>query len=176
MLKPTIENALNKQINAELYSAYLYYSMAADFSSRSLTGCAHWMNIQALEEMGHAQKFVNFVNERGGHVALTAIGAPPVEWSSPLVAFEDSLAHEGEVTALINSLVDLSVAESDHATNNFLQWFVEEQVEEEAAAGEVVDKMKLIEGAAGGLFLLDAELGKRPAVLPPTLGLGAATA
>ena len=176
MLKQKIEDALNSQINAELYSAYLYYSMAADFASRSLTGCAHWMNIQALEEMGHVQKFVNYINERGGRVSLKAIDAPPVEWSSPRKAFEDALEHEGHVTSLINSLVDLSTAESDHATCNFLQWFVEEQVEEEATAGEIVDKMKLVEGAAGGLFLLDAELAKRPATLPPTLGLGGATA
>jgi len=144
--------------------------MAAHFASQSLTGCSHWMNIQAVEEMGHVQKFVDFVIERGGRVALAAIDAPPVEWASPLAAFEAALEHEGHVTALINSLVDLSLEESDHATSNFLQWFVEEQVEEEASAGEIVDRMKLVDGSAGGLFLLDTELGKRPAVVPPTLG------
>lgn len=157
--------------NAEMYSAYLYYSMAAHFASQSLTGCARWMNLQAVEEMGHAQKFVDFINERGGRVVLKAIEAPPVEWSSPLEAFEQSLAHEGIVTGLINALVDVAVAESDHATNNFLQWFVGEQVEEEATVGEIVDRLKMVDSALGGIFLLDAELGKRPLTLPPTLGL-----
>jgi ferritin len=173
MMNQKVQDALNEQINAEMYSAYLYYSMAANFASQSLTGCTHWMNLQALEEMGHVQRFVNFINERGGRVILKAIGAPRTEWDSPLAAFEQALEHEGHVTSLINGLVDLAIAESDHATNNFLQWFVGEQVEEEAAAGEIVDKFKLVENAEGGIFLLDAELAKRPVTLPPSFGMTA---
>jgi len=173
MLKEKMEVALNEQVNAELYSAYLYYSMAAYFESSSLTGFAHWMRSQALEEMAHAAKFVDFINERGGRVRMKAIEAPQVEWDSPAAVFKDTYDHECHVTSLINKLMDLALAESDHATVQFLQWFVAEQVEEEASADEVVQKLKLVQKTEGGLFMLDQEMGKRAYVLPPTLTGGA---
>ena len=169
MIERKIEQALNDQINAELYSAYLYYAMVAYCESVGLSGCAHWMKLQALEEVGHAEKFAAFINERGGRVRLKAIDVPPSEWESPIAVFEAVREHEAKVTSLIHKLVDLAVRESDHATNNFLQWFVGEQVEEEASAGEIVQKLKLAGSAPGGLFQVDQLLGQRPLVLPTTL-------
>ena len=161
MLKKKMLKALNDQINAEMYSSYLYLSMEAYFQSVSLKGFAAWMRAQAQEEMMHAMKFYDYVNERGGKVTLEAIAKPETTWTSPLAVFEAVLKHEEHVTSLINDLVDLAIAEKDHATNNFLQWFVSEQVEEEASAGEVVEKLKLIKDNTSGLFMVDAELGKR---------------
>ena len=169
MLKQNVQDAINDQINAELYSAYLYYSMAAYFESISLKGFAHWMRVQALEEMSHVQKFFSYINDRGGRVLLAPIEAPPTEWESPLAVFEATYAHEVQVTALINKLMDLAVAESDHASCNFLQWFVGEQVEEEASADDIVQKLKLVNKSEGGLFLLDQEMDKRTFVTPPEL-------
>jgi ferritin len=169
MLDKQIQEAINRQLNAELYSAYLYYSMAAWFESKSLGGFAHWMRVQALEEATHVQKFYGYVNERGGRVELTAIDAPPIEWDSPLVVFEQVYEHECHVTGLINDLMDKAVAASDHASVAFLQWFVSEQVEEEATADDVLQKLKLVEKTEGGLFLLDQEMDKRTFVLPPDL-------
>ncbi len=161
MLSNTMQEALNNQINAELYSSYLYLSMAAHFESEGMPGFANWMKIQAQEENAHAMKFFDFVLERGGKVRLLPIEEPPSEWDSPLAAFEAVYVHETKVTGLINDLVDKAVAEKDHATNSFLQWFVNEQVEEEASASEVVDQLRLIGDARGGLFMLNRELGAR---------------
>jgi ferritin len=161
MLNTKIQDALNSQINAELYSSYLYLSMSAYFDSQNLTGMANWMRIQAQEELTHAMKFFDFVNERDGRVVLTQVGAPKTEWTSPLDVFEDVLAHEKKVTGLINELVDLSLTEKDHAANIFLQWFVTEQVEEEANASTIVDKLKLIGDTPVALYMLDGELGQR---------------
>jgi ferritin len=169
MLDPKVEDAINNQINAELYSAYLYYSMAAYFESISLKGFSHWMRIQALEEMTHVQRFFGFVNDRGGRVRLSPVEAPPSEWDSPLAVFEAAYAHEVKVTGLVNQMMDLAVAQSDHATSNFLQWFVAEQVEEEATADDVVQKLKLVDKTEGGLFLLDQEMDKRTFVAPPEI-------
>jgi ferritin len=169
MINSKIQDAINNQINAEAYSAYLYYSMAAYCESIGLKGFAHWMRVQALEELTHTQKLNGFLNERGGRVVLLAIEAPPTEWPSPLALFEEVHKHEQHVTALINKLMDLALAESDHATVSFLNWFVDEQVEEEATADEVVQQLKLVEKTAGGLFLLDQELNKRTFVAPPFL-------
>lgn len=166
MLKKKMQKALNGQINAEMYSSYLYLSMEAYFQSLSLAGFARWMRAQVQEEMFHAMKFYGFVNERGGVVTLDAIKKPESEWKSPLAAFEHILEHEQLVTSLINDLVELSISEKDHATSIFLQWFVSEQVEEEASVGEVLDKLKLIDGDKSGLFYLDAELGKRIFTMP----------
>jgi ferritin len=170
MLNKKVEDAINDQINAELYSAYLYYSMAAYFEARALGGMAHWMRMQAIEEMGHANKFFNYVNERAGRVTLTKIDAPDVEWESPLKVFQAAYEHETVVSARINKLMDLAMSQSDHATANLLQWFVAEQVEEEATADDIVQKLKMVASTEGGMFLLDQELGKRPVVLPPELG------
>jgi ferritin len=169
MLTQKVQDAINDQLNAELYSAYLYYSMAAYFESISLKGFSHWMRVQALEELTHAQKLFSYLNDRGGRVLMKPIEAPPSEWASPLAVFEEAYAHEVKVTALINQLMDLALAESDHATCNFLQWFVGEQVEEEASADDVVQKLKLVEKTEGGLFLLDQEMDKRTFVPPPEL-------
>jgi ferritin len=154
-----MEKALNDQIQAEIYSAYLYLSMEAYFQSINLGGFASWMQVQYQEEMAHAMKFYGFINERGGRVILQAIDAPPSDWASPLAVFEATLEHEQKVTARINDLVDVAIAERDHATNIFLQWFVAEQVEEEDSANGVIEQIKLFGEA--GLFMLDRELGQR---------------
>ncbi|WP_456385435.1 ferritin [Desulfolithobacter sp.] len=166
MLKKKIQKALNEQINAEMYSAYLYLAMESYFQSISLAGFANWMRGQVQEELSHAMKLYDFVGERGGRVVLDAIGKPDSSWESPRAAFEHILRHEQLVTGLINDLVDLAEKEKDHATRIFLQWFVTEQVEEEATVGEIVDRLKLIGDDPSGLFFLDAELGKRVFQLP----------
>ena len=166
MIKKKIQQALNKQLNAELFSSYLYLSMSAYFESINLKGFANWMRVQAQEELVHAMKFYDFLLERGGKVNLSSIEGPPTEWASPLKVFEHVYQHEQKVTSLINDLVTLAISEKDYATSNFLQWFVSEQVEEEASADEVVQKLKLISDARSGLFMLDRELSQR--VFTPT--------
>ncbi len=168
MLKKKMLKALNDQINAEMYSAYLYLSMDAYFQSINLTGFANWMRVQTQEEMMHATKFYDFVNERSGRVTLEAIAKPEFTWESPLACFEAILKHEQYVTELINNLTDLSIAEKDHATNNFLQWFISEQVEEEASATDVIENLKLIKDNPSGLFMMNQELGKRVFTPPAT--------
>lgn len=158
--------AFNKQINAEMYSAYLYLSMEAYFQSINLPGFAAWMRVQTQEEMMHAMKFYDFVFERGGKVTLEAIDKPPLTWDSPLAAFKEVLKHEQHVTSLINDLVDLAIKEKDHASNIFLQWFVTEQVEEEASADAVIQRLKLAKDNASGLFMIDTELSKRVFTMP----------
>ena len=165
MLNQKIQDAFNRQINAELYSSYLYLSMSAYFESQNLAGMANWMRIQAYEELQHALKFFDFINERDGTVKLTQIEAPKLEWDSPLHVFEDALAHEQKVTGLINGLVDLSIGEKDHAANTFLQWFVTEQVEEESSAQTIAQKLKMVGDNGAAMFMLDGELGQR--TLPP---------
>ncbi len=169
MIKENMQKAINQQINAEMYSAYLYLSMSAYFESINLKGFANWMKAQAQEEMVHAMKFYDYINERGGRVLLTAIEAPPTQWDSSLAVFEYTYKHEQKVTGLINDLVNLAISEADHATTNFLQWFVAEQVEEEASADEVVQKLKLAGDRGGGLFMLDQELGQRVFTLPTAI-------
>lgn len=166
MLKKKMQKALNEQINAEMYSSYLYLSMESYFQSISLSGFARWMRSQVQEELFHGMKLYDFVNERGGVVTLEAIKKPESVWKSPLAAFEHVLEHEQLVTSLINDLVELAISEKDHATSIYLQWFVSEQVEEEATVGEVVNKLKLIKNDSSGLFYLDAELGKRIFTMP----------
>ena len=166
VLKERIQKALNEQINAELYSSYLYLAMSAYFGSINLKGFANWMRIQAQEELAHTMKFYDFIEERGGRASLTSIEGPRTEWSSPLEAFEHAYEHETHVTALINALVDVSIEESDHATNNFLQWFVAEQVEEESSADDIVQRLKLVGNDGAGLFMIDQELAARTFVMP----------
>ncbi len=161
MISDKIQDAFNKQINAETYSAYMYWSMAACFEAMNLQGFAAWMKAQAQEEMTHAAKFFEFICERGGRVQLEAIDGPPTDWDSAQAIFEETYKHEQKVTALINSLVDLAAQEKDHAASAFLQWFVTEQVEEEANASGILEKLKLVGDAPGGLFMLDRELGAR---------------
>jgi len=167
MLHPKIQDAFNKQLNAEYFSSYLYLSMAAYFESHNLKGMAQWMRLQAQEENMHAMKFFDFINERGGKVTLTRIEAPKTEWSSPLQVFEETCAHESKVTGLINDLVDLAISERDHAANAFLQWFVTEQVEEEASVQEITEKLRMVGDRGGMMFMLDRELSQRtPAAAP----------
>ena len=161
MIDGRMQEALNKHANAEFYSSYLYLSMSAYFQSINLTGFAHWMRIQAREELAHALKFYDHVIERGGRASLQLVEAPAAQWDSPLAAFEDAYLHEQKVTGLINQLVDEAVQTRDHATNNFLQWFVSEQVEEEASADAIVQKLKLVGDAPGGLLMIDHHLGER---------------
>jgi len=161
VISKKLQEALNNQINRELYSAYLYAAMAAYFESVSLRGFAHWMMEQAKEEVGHAMKLYEYLVERGGRVVLGALEAPPAEWKSPVDVFETTYEHEQKVTQMINDLVKLAREGNDYATEVFLQWFVSEQVEEEASVIEVLEKLKLVEDAPGGLFMLDRELGQR---------------
>ena len=167
MLKKKMLKGMNDQINAEMFSSYLYLSMENYFQSISLGGFAAWMRAQAQEEMMHAMKFYDFIHERGGKVSLEAIAKPETNWESPLAAFEAVLAHEQHVTSLINDLVDLAIGEKDHATNIFLQWFVSEQVEEEASVADVIAKLKLVDQTPGGAFMLDKDLATR-VFTPPT--------
>jgi ferritin len=166
MINQKVEQAFNKQINAETYSAYLYWSMSAALEKMNLPGFANWMRIQAQEEMTHALKFYHHIIERGGSVVLTAIDGPPVKWDSAKAVFQDALKHEQLVTGLINGLMDLAMEQRDHAANMFLQWFVSEQVEEEASAMEVLGKLEVIGETAGGLYMLDKEMGQRVFVPP----------
>ncbi|HDP97267.1 MAG TPA: ferritin [Euryarchaeota archaeon] len=166
MLKKAVLNALNKQMNAEFYSEYLYLSMAAYFQSMSLTGFTHWMKCQAQEEHVHGMKFFNHIGERGGDALVGSMESPPTKWKSPMAAFEHVLKHEQKVTGMINDFVNLSIQEKDHATNQFLQWFVSEQVEEEASASEVLEKLRLVDKTEGGLLMIDTELSARIPVLP----------
>jgi len=161
VIKEKMQKAVNKQINAELYSSYLYLAMAAHFEANNLLGFAQWLEVQAKEENTHAMKFYKYVIERGGKVTLTEIAAPPLEWKSPLAAFETVYAHELKVTALINDLLKLAKEEGDSATELLLQWFIDEQVEEEANAMLIVEKLKLIKDSSQGLLMLDKELGER---------------
>lgn len=168
MLSKTMEKALNGQINAELYSSYLYLAMSAWFTANGLAGFANWMRQQVQEEMFHAIKFYDFVGGRGGKVVLESIAKPEAKWKTGTEIFQAVLEHERKVTGLIDNLVNQALDERDHATNIFLQWFVTEQVEEEANAGAILDKLKLIGKDSGGLFALDQELAQRVFTMPTT--------
>jgi len=161
MLPKKVEKALNEQINAEFFSAYLYLSMSAYLNEMSLFGFANWMRAQYEEEKFHAMKMYDYVLDRGGHVKLKSIEAPKHKWKDIIDVFEDVLEHEQHVTKLINDLVSLSIDERDHATVNFLQWFVDEQVEEEASVSDILAQLKLVGGKGSGLFMLDREAAQR---------------
>lgn len=168
MISTKIQDAINDQINYELYSAYIYLSMSAYYQSINLPGFANWMHVQAQEEMFHVMKFYGYVNERGGRVKLTTIEGPETEWENPAAAFKDALAHEQKVTARINNLVNMAIEERDHASNIFLQWFITEQVEEEANAEAIIRQLELIGNDKSGLFMIDRELGTRVYTPPAT--------
>jgi len=156
-----MEKALNDQVKNEMYSAYLYLSMAMYFQSKNLSGLASWMQVQMQEEMFHAEKFRAYINDRGGKVILQALEQPPSDFGSPVNAFEETLKHEKFITSKINDLVKLSLDENDHATGAMLQWFVNEQVEEEATADEILQQLKLIGDNGYGIIMMDRELGQR---------------
>lgn len=161
MIDKEIEEAINRQINEEMYSSYLYLSMSAYFEHAGLKGFANWMYVQYREEMDHAMKFYRYINERGGKVKLYEIKEPPNEWKSPLHAFEETLKHEKHITECINELVDLAEKKKDRATFNLLQWYIDEQVEEEANDEEIINQLKLIGDNGQGLLMLDRELAQR---------------
>ncbi len=160
-LDDKMHKALNEQVNAEFYASYLYLSMAAYFESKSLVGAAHWMRLQAEEEAEHAMKFFDYIHDRDGQVVLTSIKAPPGNWESPLAVCQDAYQHEQKVTRMINQLVKLADQIEDAATHNFLQFFVEEQVEELASTKLVVDRLNIIGDSAPGLLMIDRQLGER---------------
>jgi len=170
MISKKMEKALNEQVNAELFSAYLYLSMEAYFKSMNLNGFANWMRVQTQEEITHAMKIYEFINERGGRIILKTVDGPDTEWDSPLTVFKAVYEHEQKVTGLINNIVNLAIEEKDHATNTFLQWFVNEQVEEESSADDMVQQLKMMEKAPGGLFMLDRELAQRVFTPPAAEG------
>ena len=161
MLNPKVEEAINEQINAELYSAFLYLSMSAYFQRQNLPGFAKWTYVQYLEETTHALKFFNYINERGGSVKLAAIKEPPTEWKNPVEVYDAIYKHEQLVTSLIYRIVDIAIQERDHASNNMLQWYVAEQVEEEGNASLILEQLKRIGNAQESLYVLDKELGMR---------------
>jgi len=167
MLMKKMEAALIDQINFELYSAYLYGSMVAYFESLQLPGFSNWMRVQIQEEMFHATKLFNFVFERDGRVKLKAIGEPPFEWKSPLDAFEEAHKHECLVSKRIHAIVDLARKEKDHAVESFLQWFVTEQIEEEASTKNISQQLRFIGRDPHALFMIDRELAQRVYTPPP---------
>lgn len=161
MITKKIEDALNSQLNAEFYSAYLYLSMAGYFESMNLKGFASWMQVQFQEEQFHAMKLYGYIFERGGKVTLNAIEAPPSDWDCPLAVFEATLEHEQKVTGLINDLVYLAREEKDNAAEIFLQWYVNEQVEEEDNVNTVLSQLKLVKDSPQGMFIMDKEMAQR---------------
>lgn len=160
-LNEQLENALNKQINAELWSAYLYQSMAVHFAAEGYLGFANWFNVQAREEQDHAKIFMNYIISRGGRVELMPIDKVDTSWKSPLDALEDTLEHEQKVTAMIHNLYATASEIKDFATVSALKWFIDEQVEEEESVQEIIDKLKLINNNGAGLYMLDTEYGAR---------------
>lgn len=165
MIDERMVEAINDQINAELYSAYIYYSMSAWLDDAGLGGMSSWMKAQTQEELFHADKFFNYVCERGGRVKLSAIEAPQEAWDSATAVFEHAYEHEQFVTGRINELMDLAIELKDHATVQFLQWFVEEQVEEEANSSTIAEQVAMVEGT-GQMLMLDRELGTRVFTAP----------
>ena len=160
-LGQNMQDALNEQIKHEFYSAYAYLSMSAYCESLNLAGFARWLKVQAEEEVEHAMKFYEFINDRGGRVRLLAIDQPPVDFASPLAVFEQALAHEQHVTELIDRLYATAAKEQDYASQAFLQWFLTEQVEEEKITSHVVEMLKLAGDSRHALLMLDKELGER---------------
>jgi ferritin len=161
MITKTMQDAINDQINKELYSSYLYLSMAAYFEDTNLPGFAHWMRAQEAEEREHAMKLYDFIQERGGRVLLKAIDAPRTEWTSTLEVAEEVAAHEAKVTASIYALYETALKEKDYPAQIMLQWFITEQVEEEKNAAEIVASLKLIEAHDTAVLMLDHQLAKR---------------
>ncbi len=161
MLSKKMENELNKQINAEYWSAYLYLSMSGYCAEIGLAGAANWMRIQYQEEISHALKFFDYIIDRGGRVELMPIAEVPKKWNGVINIFEETLKHEQKVTSLINSLMDVAIEERDHAAKSFLQWYVDEQVEEEDNVRTILDQLRLVDGGGNGLFMIDKDLAQR---------------
>lgn len=161
MIKEKVQKALNKQLNEELQASYLYLSMSSHFETQNLDGFASWMRLQSQEEYSHAMKIFDFLHQAGANVELKKIETPKSSWKSFLDVFKDTYDNEKQVTTSIYEIVDLAMAEKDHAVTNFLQWFVNEQVEEEATSLKIMERMKLVGDNKNGLFLLDREMAQR---------------
>ncbi|MFA6102498.1 MAG: ferritin [Victivallaceae bacterium] len=172
MLSKAMEKALNDQLNFEIYSSYLYMSMVSALEAMNYKGAAHWMRIQAMEELFHANKFFNYIIDREGRAILQEIKKPKTDWKSFLEIFEDAHKHEKIVTSRICNLVDLALTEKDHVTNSTLQWFVTEQIEEESNGKTIIEKIKRTKNSTDGLMMIDTELGAR--VLSPLANVTAA--
>ncbi len=172
MISKKLEEAINAQINAEMWSAYLYLSMGMNFEDKGLSGIANWFKIQFKEEQDHATIFMNYLNSRGGRVLLRPIAEVETEWATPLDAFKATLKHEQVVTSLIHDLYFLSEEERDPATRSMLQWFIDEQVEEEEAAKQLIDKLIMIGDNGYGLYQIDKELATRVYSAPAPLAAG----
>lgn len=166
MINSKLEAIINKQINAELYSAYLYLSMSSYFESINLPGFANWMKVQFEEEQFHAMRFFNYLAERGGRVVLEAIEKPQTDWKNPIEVFEHTYEHEQHVTSLLNDIAELAEAEKDRATQNLMVWFIDEQVEEEGSAEKILNELKWINGEGHGMLMLDREMATRVFVAP----------
>lgn len=166
MIKKEVLQAINEQINAETYSAYMYLSMSAFFENLGLSGFAHWMKIQYQEESAHSLKFFNYLTDRSGRVILKAVDQVPVDFDGIVDVFEKTLVHENHVTDLINNLMTVAIKANDHATQSFLKWFIDEQVEEEANVEKILATLKLIDGQGQGILMLDRELNQRIFVDP----------
>ncbi len=161
MLSKTLLTEMNEQIKHELYSAYLYLSMASHFEEANLDGFAHWMKLQAEEEQEHAMKFFDHIHDRGEKVTLKAIDQPPTEFGSPVAIFGQVLEHEKLVTSLIHRLYETAVKDADYASQSFLQWFVDEQVEEEKNASQILEWLKMAGEGGNALFMINKQLGER---------------
>ena len=173
MISKKVQDAINAQINEELFSAYLYAAMRSYFERINLKGFANWMRLQFEEELFHSRKFAEYLYERNGSVELKAIKAPQADWASPLAAFEAAYKHECHISQCINKIATLAQKEDDHATRTFIEFYITEQVEEESNADAMVQNLKLVQDAPGGLFLLDREAGQRtisPAVVASVTG------
>jgi ferritin len=171
MFTQKLQDAINAQINAELYSAYLYLAMAADLEDKNLPGFSHWMRLQHDEEQIHAMKLFDFMLDRGGRVRLKAIDEPQSTWDSALAVFENALAHEQKVTGLIHALYKLAVEENDYPTQSLLQWFIDEQVEEEKNAGDAVAQLQMTGDFGPGLLMMDREMAQRMPAPETTAGV-----
>ena len=169
MLSVKMQDALNAQINAEMWSAYLYLSMSMAAADKGLKGMANWFSVQFKEEQDHAQIIINYVLSRGGRVKLAPIDAVETEWNAPIDMFEQTLIHEQKVTSMINDIYNLAVEEKDHATRSMLTWFVDEQVEEEDSAREIIDQLRMIDCNKLGLYMIDKEMATRTYTTPSPL-------
>jgi ferritin len=172
MLTKKMEEALNSQIQKEMYSAYLYMAMSADCSDKGLAGFATWLMVQYHEEMFHAMKIYEFIDDRNGRPIVPAIQQPPKEWNTALTLFEEVLAHEETVTASINDLMATARSENDNASQTFIEWYVTEQIEEEKNADDIIKKIKLAGEKGPGLYMLDKEVGARTLTAPADFSLG----
>lgn len=169
MLSKKLHDAINAQINAEMWSAYLYLSMSVDAAIKGHKGIANWFSVQFKEEQDHAQIFINYLNSRGCKVELAAIDAVKTSWETPLQAFKETLEHEKKVTSLINNLYEIASEDKDYASMSMLRWFIDEQVEEEESALDIIDSLEKVDDSKLGLYMIDKDLGTRTYTTPTPL-------